>query len=141
MAGLLALGPDIVGGVHNGLYTTTKHALVGYADMLRQELAPEGIGVSVLCPGLVAGNLMATSARNRPERFGGALPPPERQGMPKSATPNEEVGPVVADAIAANRFYIFTHPEVREMLDQRHQQVLDDLRAAAQARQARQARG
>jgi NAD(P)-dependent dehydrogenase (short-subunit alcohol dehydrogenase family) len=131
MAGLLALGPEIVGGVRNGLYTTTKHALIGYSEMLRQELAPEGIGVSVLCPGLVQGSLSATSARNRPARYGGPLPAPERAGMPSSAMPNEGVGPVVAAAIRANRFGIFTHPEVLPMVQARHERLLDDLRFAA----------
>jgi NAD(P)-dependent dehydrogenase (short-subunit alcohol dehydrogenase family) len=125
-AGLLSLGPDMV-GIHNGLYTTTKHALVGLADMLRSELAPEGIGVSVLCPGLVAGNLSVTSARNRPERFGGPLTAPERRSVPLRAMPNEAVGPLVAAAIEANRFYIFTHPEVRTMIEARHQALLEDI--------------
>jgi NAD(P)-dependent dehydrogenase (short-subunit alcohol dehydrogenase family) len=132
MAGLLALGPELVGGVRNGLYTTTKHALIGYSEMLRQELAPEGIGVSVLCPGLVQGSLSATSARNRPARFGGPLPTPERVGMPSSAMPSEGVGPVVAAAIRANRFGVFTHPEVLPLVQARHDRLVDDLRFAAE---------
>jgi NAD(P)-dependent dehydrogenase (short-subunit alcohol dehydrogenase family) len=126
MAGLLALGPEFV-VVRNGLYTTTKHAMIGFTDMLRLELAPEGIGVSVLCPGLVAGNLGVTSARNRPDRFGGPMPTPDFGGGPPVAMPNEEVGPIVADAIEHNRFYIFTHPENVELVKARHQQVLDDF--------------
>lgn len=128
MAGLLALGPKLVGGFANGLYTTTKHAMIGYCEMLRMELEPAGIGVSVLCPGLVAGNLTATSARNRPERFGGPTPNP-REGAPANpaAMPNDEVGPIVARAIAANRAYIFTHPD-GGMLEARLAARLDDLR-------------
>lgn len=128
MAGLLALGPALVGGFNNGLYTTTKHAMIGYCEMLRMELAPEGIGVSVLCPGLVAGNLTATSARNRPERFGGPTPNP-REGAPAnpSAMPNDAVGPIVARAIAANRAYVFTHPD-GGMLEARLTARLEDLR-------------
>jgi NAD(P)-dependent dehydrogenase (short-subunit alcohol dehydrogenase family) len=126
MAGLLALGPEMVGGVRNGLYTTTKHALVGYTDMLRQELAPEGIGVSVLVPGLVAGNLSATSARNRPERYGGPLPEPQRGTMPHAAMDNADVGPIVVRAIAADRFYIFTHPDSVALVEQRHRALLAD---------------
>jgi len=128
MAGLLALPPPAVGGFFNGLYTTTKHALIGYCDMLRSELEPEGIGVSVLCPGLVAGALSSTSARNRPERFGGPVPDP-RAGRPPSpdAMPNDQVGPIVVRAIKDNRFYIFTHPESVALVEQRHQQVLDDF--------------
>jgi NAD(P)-dependent dehydrogenase (short-subunit alcohol dehydrogenase family) len=125
MAGLLALGPELV-VVRNGLYTTTKHAMVGFTDMLRMELAPENIGVSVLCPGLVAGNLGVTSARNRPDRFGGPMPAPEYARTPSSAMPNEQVGPIVAAAIEHNRFYIFTHPDSAEMVKARHQEVLDD---------------
>ena len=126
MAGLLALGPAMVGGFNNGLYTTTKHALIGYCDMLRMELEPEGIGVSVLCPGLVAGNLSATSARNRPERFGGPVANPREGAAPNpAAMPNERVGPIVARAIADNRFYIFTHRDP-SMVNARHEQVLAD---------------
>jgi NAD(P)-dependent dehydrogenase (short-subunit alcohol dehydrogenase family) len=128
MAGLLALPPPLVGGIYNGLYTTTKHALIGYCDMLRAELESEGIGVSVLCPGLVAGNLSSTSARNRPARFGGPGPDP-RAGRPPNpqAMPNEQVGPIVVRGIKDNRFYIFTHPSSVALVQQRHQQVLDDF--------------
>ena len=139
MAGLLALPPVAVGGYFNGLYTTTKHALIGYCEMLRQELEPEGIGVSVLCPGLVAGNLSSTAARNRPSRFGGPLPDP-RAGMAPNpaAMPNDAVGPIVVDAIRANRFYIFTHPESVELVRARQQHVLDDFEFA-RARRGRRA--
>jgi NAD(P)-dependent dehydrogenase (short-subunit alcohol dehydrogenase family) len=131
MAGLLALPPVAVGGYFNGLYTTTKHALIGYCEMLRMELEPEGIGVSVLCPGLVAGSLSSTAARNRPARFGGPMADP-RAGTPPNpaAMPNDAVGPIVVDAIRANRFYIFTHPESVELVRKRQQHVLDDFEFA-----------
>jgi NAD(P)-dependent dehydrogenase (short-subunit alcohol dehydrogenase family) len=130
MAGLLALPSAAVGGFFNGLYTTTKHALIGYCDMLRSELAPEGIGVSVLCPGLVAGNLAATSARHRPERFGGPTDDRSRgSSAVPGAMPNEQIGPTVARGIAANRRYIFTHWDegIVGMVEARHREVLDDL--------------
>jgi short-subunit dehydrogenase len=96
--------------------------------MLRMELAPEGIGVSVLCPGLVAGNLSSTAARNRPARFGGPMADPRAGAAPNpAAMPNDEVGPIVVDAIRANRFYIFTHPESVELVRTRQQHVLDDF--------------
>lgn len=34
-------------------YTTTKHAVVGISNCLRAEASPEGIRVSVLCPGAI----------------------------------------------------------------------------------------
>jgi NAD(P)-dependent dehydrogenase (short-subunit alcohol dehydrogenase family) len=134
MAGLLALSPQMTGGVNTGLYTVMKHALVGYGEMLRYELAPEGIGVSVLCPGLVESNLGATSARNRPERFGGAFADPSGGGgMPPGAMPNEQVGPIVVRAIRANRAYILTHPESRPLVEARQQALLDDFAFAAES--------
>jgi NAD(P)-dependent dehydrogenase (short-subunit alcohol dehydrogenase family) len=36
-----------------GAYSTTKFAVVGFSDTLRQELAHHGIGVSTVCPGVV----------------------------------------------------------------------------------------
>jgi NAD(P)-dependent dehydrogenase (short-subunit alcohol dehydrogenase family) len=135
MAGLLALAPEAVGGYFNGLYTTTKHALIGYCEMLRMELAPEGIGVSVLCPGLVAGNLSSTAARNRPARFGGPMADPRAGATPNpAAMPNDAVGPIVVDAIRANRLYIFTHPESVELVRARQQHVLGDFEFARSRR-------
>lgn len=134
MAGMLVLGPELVGGFANGLYTTTKHALVGYCGMLRSELEPEGIGVSVLCPGLVEGTLSASSARNRPERFGGPTPDP-RGGAPKSrhAMDSDTAGFMVVEGIKANRHHIFTHPEGLPMVEARNDVVAADFAAAAEA--------
>jgi NAD(P)-dependent dehydrogenase (short-subunit alcohol dehydrogenase family) len=46
MAGFLSAGKP-------GIYNTTKFAVRGMSESLRASLAPHGIGVSVLCPGLV----------------------------------------------------------------------------------------
>lgn len=132
LAGVLALPPEWTGGVNTGLYTTTKHAVVGYSDMLRAELEPEGIGVTVLCPGLVEGDLGRTSAGNRPERFGG--PSDEVQGsgrMPPGAMSREEAGAAVVDAVRANHAYCFTHPEALPMLRARYEARLADSQAAS----------
>lgn len=128
MAGLVVLGPESVGGFHNGLYTTTKHALIGYCLMLRRELAPEGIGVSVLCPGLVAGNLSATSARNRPARFGGPTANPREGAAPNpAAMPSEHVGRFVVAGIEGDRAHIFTHPDAEAVVAQRNAALADDF--------------
>lgn len=54
---------------YTGLYSATKQAVVAISRGLRQELAPEGIDVTLLCPGQVASRIL-DSQRNRPERFG-----------------------------------------------------------------------
>ena len=42
-------------------YTTTKFGLVGFSEALRVELRPFGIGVTVVCPGVVATPIIQTS--------------------------------------------------------------------------------
>jgi Short-chain alcohol dehydrogenase of unknown specificity len=54
-----------------GPYTTTKHAVVGLTDELRQELASIGsqVRVSALCPGFLRTRI-AEAVRNWPTRLG-----------------------------------------------------------------------
>lgn len=123
-----------------GAYIASKYACVGYSEMLRTELAPAGIGVSVLCPGVVASNLMGTSAENRPEAFGReAAPRPGAPGStgganapppPARAMPAEEVGPIVIRAIRANRFHVLTHPKTRPLVEERFRTMLEDFEFA-----------
>src|SRR5436309_1473882 len=58
MAGLLATR-----GL--GVYNTSKYAVVGLSETLVKDLAPHGIGVSVLCP-LGVATRIRHSERNRP---------------------------------------------------------------------------
>lgn len=108
-AGLIAIGELQV-----GVYTASKYACNGYTEILRAELADQGIGVSVLCPGLIATDLAKTSARNRPAAFGGAMPEPKAMPaeMAAQAMQPEQVGPIVVRGIKANRLTILTHPEI-----------------------------
>jgi NAD(P)-dependent dehydrogenase (short-subunit alcohol dehydrogenase family) len=120
-----------------GAYIASKYACVGYSEMLRGELASEGIGVSVLCPGVVASNLLGTSTANRPDAFGeqaapqlaslgaggaGSAPAP-----PVKVLAAEEVGPIVIRAIRANRFHVLTHPETKRLAERRFEAMLDDF--------------
>jgi len=124
-----------------GAYIASKYACVGYSEMLRAELAGEGIGVSVLCPGLVQSNLTGTSAANRPDAFGVQDGPP-LEGAPgpnaeaalrfaAQAMPGEEVGPIVIRAIRANRFHVLTHPDTRPLIEKRFRAMLADFDFAA----------
>jgi NAD(P)-dependent dehydrogenase (short-subunit alcohol dehydrogenase family) len=122
-----------------GAYIASKYACVGYSEMLRAELAGEGIGVSVLCPGVVASNLMGTSAGNRPHAFGAQAAPqltggPGGAGAPPppvKAMPAEDVGPIVIRAIRANRFLVITHPQTRPLVEARFRAMLEDFSFAA----------
>lgn len=135
MAGVLAIPSGPMMPAHLGIYTATKHAIVAYSEMLRGELAPDGIGVSVLCPGMVKSNLGNTTARNRPDRYGGPMkePGPARPEIEAMMMPQEQVGPIVVAAIRANRLHIFTHPEARTAVEARQAAMLDDFTFASSA--------
>ena len=42
----------LISGPPEGLYTTTKFAVVGLSEALVMEVADKGVGVSVLCPAI-----------------------------------------------------------------------------------------
>jgi NAD(P)-dependent dehydrogenase (short-subunit alcohol dehydrogenase family) len=119
-----------------GAYIASKYACVGYSEMLRAELASQGIGVSVLCPGVVASNLTATSAENRPGLFGEQTAPQlasmggaaaAASALAAHTMPAEVVGPIVVRAIRANRFHVLTHPRARALVEGRFQAMLADF--------------
>lgn len=106
MAGLIAsarLGP----------YSASKFAVVGLSEVLRAELEDAGIGVSVLCPGLVATNLGGERrARSGAKPINGGIDP-------------AIVGDLVIDGIRENRAYIVTHGEYRSVVRERASRVLE----------------
>ncbi len=124
-----------------GAYIASKYACVGYSEMLRAELAGEGIGVSVLCPGVVASDLVTTSNANRPGDFGAAGAPvmgrPAQDADATTAQVNvmaaEDVGRVVVAAIRANRLHVITHPQSRPVVEGRFAAILDDYDFATKA--------
>ena len=116
-----------------GVYNTTKYAVVGMSETMRADLAPHNIGVSVLCPGVVTTNIF-DSGRNRPEDLKGEtdtaslvlttdMSDAERaermQQIMASALDPAVVGDMVLAAIQANDPYIFTHPDLKPMVDAR----------------------
>jgi NAD(P)-dependent dehydrogenase (short-subunit alcohol dehydrogenase family) len=123
-----------------GAYLASKYACVGYSEMLRLELAAEGIGVSVLCPGVVASNLTQTSGENRPDGFGEqAAPQLAAMGGASAAAARlavqamaaEDVGPIVIRAVRAGRFHVLTHPQSKPLVERRFRAMLEDFDFAA----------
>ena len=119
-----------------GAYTASKYAVVGFAEMLRVELAPQDIGVSMFCPGTVTTRI-GESSRNRPAELGGPGAPDPR--TPEDRAAQREVRPLVlsprqaGDHILAgvrdNRKFIFSHPERRAFVEQRHREQMEGFDA------------
>ncbi|MEL7519140.1 MAG: SDR family NAD(P)-dependent oxidoreductase [Pseudomonadota bacterium] len=72
------------------LYATTKQMTASIGEALTAELAEEGIGVTILCPGILNTQIW-NAAQARPERFGGARQAPDELGDHWRAQPGPEV--------------------------------------------------
>lgn len=126
MAALLAAGTP-------GIYNTTKFAVRGMSECLRASLSRHGIGVSVLCPGLVKSYIYA-SDDIRPERLKGGAKPVDRNNVQRLAEVHEfgmepdVVAARVLEAMRENRFHIFTHPEFKDELREVFDEILADFR-------------
>jgi NAD(P)-dependent dehydrogenase (short-subunit alcohol dehydrogenase family) len=128
MAGLLN-APNM------GIYGVSKHAVVSLSETLYQDLAlvTDQISASVLCPFFVPTGI-SQSHRNRPEelKVPGAKPTQSQligQAMSDKAVGSgkvtaAEVAQMVFEAIAANKFYIYSHPKAIGSVQTRMEDVL-----------------
>jgi len=100
-----------------GAYTVSKFGVVALSEGLRQELEPHGVGVSVLCPGLVPTNLPQNTMK-----LGGELRD-IRGSMGDAGISSADVGRMVADGIEANQLYILTHPNMWPGIEKRMKEL------------------
>jgi NAD(P)-dependent dehydrogenase (short-subunit alcohol dehydrogenase family) len=111
------------------IYQAAKAAVVTLSEGIRGELAEEGIGVSVLCPGPVRTNIHELS-KNRPTKFGvgDAFRANESAGGTQVPFPSmlepSQVGALVLDAVRNDELYIITHGEWRPAAAARHAAII-----------------
>lgn len=127
MAGLIA-GPQMAA------YNVSKSAVVALSETLFHDLREldVGVGVSVLCPGFVATNII-DSHRNWPAEAG---PPPDDVSAHDPARRAElrallaggmqpaEVATHVIDAISQNRLWVLPSPQMRPLVTERADQIV-----------------
>lgn len=89
-------------------YTAAKHAVVGLSTSLLHELGPSPIGVSVLCPGLVATNIV-NSERNHPDADGELDHDNPTYAMTGETLPPDVVADHVVSAVSNDEFWVLPH--------------------------------
>jgi len=131
-AGLVASG-----GV---LYCTSKFAVVGMSEALSAELEPQGIGVTLLCPGPVATDIIARTVAAQPKVTEQLSPEQQGDLLTKLAETKkylengvqpDAVGDMVRDAIHTHQLYVHTDRAVFEMIEARTQALLAAMPAPA----------
>ena len=137
----------LVSGSGNA-YNVSKYGVVAFSEGLRVELAPRGIGVSVLCPGFIRTHIM-DSARNLPDRFAEAraTPPPAQPGAIDWLDQVRDrvaggidplyVGELVREGIEDDWPYIFTDNEFEPAVEARFSAIkagFDRIRGRTPAR-------
>lgn len=118
-----------------GPYNVSKHGVVTLSETLLHELGHAGstVGVSVLCPGFVATNLIDAD-RNRPENLVRPLDEPDDAAAREreraagrellgQKKPPAEVAQLVVDAVKANQFWIFTDGQFAPVVAERHRSI------------------
>jgi NAD(P)-dependent dehydrogenase (short-subunit alcohol dehydrogenase family) len=136
MAGLMPLE-----GAGLGAYAASKYAIVAISETLHAELASEGIGVSVVCPGGVATRINE-SERNRPTELRRSAPAaaPDmarvagagaRLSRPEVFLDPDTMGDRILAAVREDELYVITHPQWLALVRERHKAVESAFERAA----------
>jgi NAD(P)-dependent dehydrogenase (short-subunit alcohol dehydrogenase family) len=116
IGGLISGRPNSIG------YSTSKFAVTGLTEVLYKYLKPKGIGVSLLCPGLIRTNLPENFryVGNDLERLGAIKEIPKAPGVMEP----EEVAAMVVDAVRRERYLILTQPKLFQgLMEKRIQDI------------------
>lgn len=120
---------------HGGVYSVQKSAVIAIMESLYSELRGEGIGASVICPGMTRTNIGET-LKLRPESYSDhgikvslpSGPPPGGGPSPMAlAMDPMEVGERVLKGMLADDLYILTHNEFGEEIAAYFAPILDAL--------------
>ena len=116
-----------------GVYNVSKHAVVSLSETLYQDLhlVSDQVGASVLCPYFVPTGI-SQSHRNRPAGLSSEKPTRSQligQAMTNKAVVSgkvtaAEVAQKVFDAMAADQFYIYSHPKALGNVQSRMQAIV-----------------
>ena len=123
-------------GVRLGAYVASKYAVVGYGEVLRMELADEGINVTLFFPSGMMTRHLESSKLARPAELGeSVLNPDDIQAMMASATMDASTHVATAEHAVRNlladlrdkRAYVISHDNYKAQVDARHKAVTEAI--------------
>ena len=120
-------------GIRMAAYVASKFAVVGYGEVLRQELAPEGINVAMLFPAGMATRHIESSIAARPADLGESrfdyedvkamMAGADIDAAAHVATADHAVRNLLAE-LGAGSPYIITHGNYRHQVEAQQRDVL-----------------
>jgi len=131
-----ASGAGLAATTSGVLYSTAKFAVVGLSETLQLELGALGIGVSVLCPGPVATDIIARTVETQPDTGESASDEQREQRamvleiatrMLQQGVSPDRVGEMVLEAVLADRLYIHTDRIMAAAIEARAKALLDAM--------------
>ncbi|MEO0983438.1 MAG: SDR family oxidoreductase [Pseudomonadota bacterium] len=111
------------------LYAATKHGTFAVAEAMRGEFEKDGIGTTILCPGLLNTDIW-DGARARPERFGGVRRmDPSISGYWREAKSPDVMWPHIEASVAGGGGYLVcaTDPDTKAHFEARAKAISDSI--------------
>ena len=114
-----------------GAYITSKFAVTGYGEVLRQELAEEDIAVTLLFPNGMITNHLTSSRDARPSELGESVLRDEDLAVVSAhagggedtvTTPEDAITDLVRDMLAGEP-YVVTHGTLGPVIHARHEEI------------------
>ncbi|MFT3965616.1 MAG: SDR family oxidoreductase [Sphingobium sp.] len=127
-------------GIRMGAYVASKFAVVGYGEVLRRELAPEGINVALLFPAGMTTRHLESSVAARPAELGASrLDREDIEAMVADAgidaahhvTSADHAVRNLLDELDAGHPYIITHGNYRHQVEAQQREMLAAFDAMA----------
>jgi len=112
------------------IYSVSKFASVGFGQELRAQFLREGIGMSMLLPGLVPSAMVTYSEAMRAGQNVGHVDVSTLEGsaeLKQLAVSPQDCAQIALEGIQDERFYISTHADAAERLRQHYASIVADL--------------
>jgi NAD(P)-dependent dehydrogenase (short-subunit alcohol dehydrogenase family) len=102
----------IIGMPWHAAYSASKFGLRGVSEVLRFDLRPHGIGVSLVCPGGVATPLTDTVHIAGVDKAGPSFQRVLDRFRKRAVTP-EQAAESILRGVRRNRYWVYTSPDIR----------------------------
>ena len=114
------------------IYAVAKAGVITLTESIRDSMAQDNIGVTVLMPGPIKSRIHE-SGQNRPDRFREGSGFKENEDLLATRVVSDswmeatEVGDMIVDAITHNKLYVATHGNWKEQVEQRFRAMIDAM--------------